>query len=206
MIKDEFMENFNIIEEKENVMETTFDWDSVLGPETDDSEPEVQRIKLNKKEQAVIFIKELFKVAAVHLVKADDRGFYALCTGSGCPLCGMGNERKERLFLPAYCTETGVVGVVQSTTSRHPGSLPPQIRRSLGKTSGRVLLFVSTIDNIRFKVRSQELQPGDDNGAEAIEEFLEKSKSGEVDILSVCPTYSQEELEDMGVTSKVCKR
>ena len=186
-------------------MINNFDWNQVLGPSGD--EPVgggggIHRVWFEEEEKQVIFLVRLFRVAPVHLIKNGGDGFYARCQGDGCLLCGLKNKARPRLFMPCYDPEIGAVGVAQATTRMYPRALAPQLRRVLNRANGPVWVAVSTRDRIRFKVRSQPIQPGDDNGEEVIKEFTKKVESEEIDILSVCPRFTEDDLEIYGLVKR----
>ena len=189
----------------EDVMEEVFNWDSVLGCD-DVDDGELHKVKFGPEEREVIFLMSLFRTAVVHLVKSDSSVFYAHCEGEGCPLCDMRNKARKRLFMPCYDPEIGAVGIAQATTKVYPRALAPQLRRLLSKAGEPVWVIISTRDQARFKVRAQPVLPDDDSGADVIKEFTDRVKSGDIDILSVCPRLTEDDLEDLNLTKKVKKR
>jgi len=186
-------------------MKDSYEW-GPPPPQKPDNIPEFGFAKFTETDQSFVPIKEQSRVGYIHYVKRPGWEGYVRCIGEGCEFCNQpGQKREERVFLPGYLLEEARIGIFSVTDLRRPGSLLPQLERVLCSDE-KVMITVRRTSMTTFKVRTQSLNPGDDDGEAAIEQFRKKCDAGEINTLTVTPAYTEAEIAGLSVTPALCAR
>jgi hypothetical protein len=155
--------------------------------------PALERVRLDASETAIIpFTAEAERVE-IHYCKEPDINDYVICNGVDCFLCKIAREKTVRLLLPVYLPVSGVVGVLPVGTSLRPRSLWPQLAQVL-KDGSRMAVFISRLQGDSYTVAAEPLRDDVEDGAEVINAFRENRKKGTIQLDSVYPKVSNEQL------------
>ena len=155
--------------------------------------PALERVRLDASEVAIIpFTAEAAQVD-IHYCKEPDINDYVACNGENCPLCKIGREKVTRRLLPVYLPASHAVGVLPVGTSLRPRALWPQLAQVL-KDGLRRAVFISRVQGDSYTVTSMPLQADVADGAEVIKTFLEDHQKGTIQLDSVYPKVTNEQL------------
>ena len=153
----------------------------------------LERVRLDASEIAIIpFTAEAERVD-IHYCKEPDINDYVICNGGDCFLCKIRREKTVRQLLPVYIPASGVVGVLPIPTSLRPQSLWPQLVNVL-KDGSRKAVFISRLHGDSYTVTAVPLQDDVADGAEVIKTFLEDHQKGMIQLDSVFPKATNEQL------------
>jgi hypothetical protein len=155
--------------------------------------PALERVRLDASEVAIIpFTAEAAQVD-IHYCKEPDINDYVICNGVDCCLCKIGREKTVRQLLPVYVPAALAVGVLPVGTSLRPRALWPQLAQVL-KDGLRRAVFISRVQGDSYTVTSMPLQADVEDGAEVIKTFLEDHQKGTIQLDSVYPRVTNEQL------------
>ena len=130
------------------------------------------------------------------------RGYFN-CNEQGCIYCKIEREKIEGILLPVYLPEISNIGFLFIKKDDRPQALLPQIRNFLTsvKEDNPFVLFASKKDG-KHIVKARSLSEDMDSGAEAIEAFTNSQPKDDIEIPSVFPVYSNEELAEIPEVAK----
>jgi hypothetical protein len=156
---------------------------------------EVVRLDANEK-ILVLFTLSVVPNVAVHYLDFQSLRGFVSCTRNDCLLCRIGRKADERDLLPVYDSVARAVAVLAVSPSIRPGALRPQLGPALQRVNAgeRVLVGITKLDQVRFAVATYDLPDDADDGADRIASFLDGFKRGEIDLASVYPVMTKEEL------------
>jgi hypothetical protein len=153
-------------------------------------------IRLDANERLVIPFTTQVLTVTLHYLEAPALSGYVHCLGHGCVLCRAGKNPDQRDLLPVFDVEEQQVGVLAVPPNLRPQALKPQLMPALRqlKEGKRLLLMISRPDRARVQVSIQSLTDDLDDGADVIQRFRDQLEAGAVDLASVFPRLSNEEL------------
>jgi hypothetical protein len=142
------------------------------------------------------FTDDVVPVSAHYLEGTDSwAGTYARCLGDGCPACRAGLTKTDYLLLPVVDRLEGAVKVLRITRQKGPGKLLTELGQvlSLPDRDGLVVRIVRNRNFIHSLSVESESQL-DPDLVEAVRAFTERADSGVLDVASVMPSFTAEEL------------
>ncbi|MBE7461849.1 MAG: hypothetical protein HS116_00010 [Planctomycetes bacterium] len=149
-------------------------------------------VRLGDSETAVIpFTREGARVKLHYCEEPEIRG-YAHCTDSDCVLCRIGRKAEDRMLLPVYLPAARVVSILAVSPSLRPYALLPQLAPALKATTPTVA-FIRR-DGSRYLVTTRQLHTTEDAGADVIKGFFEKHDAKQIELGSVYPRLSNDQL------------
>jgi hypothetical protein len=153
----------------------------------------LERVRLDASETALIPFTTEAEELDLHFCKEPDLNDYFACNGPGCVLCTIRREKVTRRLLPVFLPASGIVGVLPVSPSLRPRSLWPQLAQNL-KDGSRKAVFVSRVQGDSYTVTAVPLQDDVADGAEVIKTFLENHQKGTIELASVFPVVTNEQL------------
>ena len=161
----------------------------------------LELLRLDESETAVIpFTKDGERVV-LHYCSEQEIGGYALCNGEGCLLCAVGRRKEPRVLLPVYLPTAARIAVLPVSTSLRPNALLPQLA-PLFKAEKPLVAFLTRTGG-KFTVSTAELKNDMDGGESVIRDFQTSYEAGNVQLASVFPRISNEELGQVGEIAKL---
>jgi hypothetical protein len=156
----------------------------------------VAEIRLDGNTRHLVPFTTCVEEALVHFVDYDSMRGYVTCNQEGCLLCRVGRKADQRDLLPVYDPLAKGVGVLAVSPSLRPQALKPQLAPVLRRVRAneRLLLSIRKEDATSYSVTSCTLPEHADDGADVILRFLERYDAGGVELRSVYPRLSNEEL------------
>ena len=142
------------------------------------AKPDLERVKLDENETALVLFTTEGESAAVHYCDEHEIRGYVLCAEDRCILCRIGRKREDRRLLPVYLPTSYQVAVLSIGTSLRPNALLPQIA-SILQAEKPLVAFV-TRHGPKFTVSTSELPEDADAGELTIQEFLEHADNVEL--------------------------
>ena len=140
-----------------------------------------------------------YEPVILHFSKSEKlKGFFR-CLGesNGCPACAAGLTRTNYILLPVYSVKEATVGVLRVSESDSHTSLLPQLLEVLSGDTSQSFQTITRIDNFNFKVASTNSKNQRLLGADTITEFMTQVQKGNVELNSIYPHVTAEEmLED----------
>jgi hypothetical protein len=155
--------------------------------------PAFERVRIDASQVAIIPLTLEAEQLDLHYCREPDINDYVACNGEDCHLCQIGREKTVRQLLPVYLPASGAVGVLPIPTSLRPRSLWPQLVNVL-KDGLRKVVFISRSQGDNYSVAAVPLQADVEDGAEVIEAFLEDRRKGAIQLDSVFPKVTNEQL------------
>ena len=135
--------------------------------------------------------------ATLHYVEHTSLRSYVHCNGAHCLLCRVGRQQDVRDLWPVYDVLAGAVAVLPISPSLRPHALRPLLKPVLHQVKeGKERFFIEVWkpDSYKFTVGTFPLPADADDGAAAIKAFQEKFDAGLVDLGSVYPRITNEDL------------
>ena len=114
-----------------------------------------------------------------------------------CYLCMCGPKPSPRLSFPVFNIISGKVEALVCSCSESPGSLFPQLKcafQGFKKSKKPAVFKINRVDKFTYDLQVIDLPKGADDGAAEIAAFQKGVKAGDIDITSVIPSYSNDEL------------
>jgi hypothetical protein len=153
----------------------------------------LERVRLDESETAIIPFTTEAEGLDLHYCKEPDLTDYIACNGKNCILCQIGRAKTTRHLLPVFLPASGLIGVLPVSPSLRPRSLWPQLAQAL-KDGSRKAIFVSRVQGDSYTVTAVPLQDDVADGAEVIKTFLENHQKGTIELASVFPMVTNEQL------------
>jgi hypothetical protein len=153
----------------------------------------LERVRLDASEIAIIPFTTVAEEIDLHYCKEPDLTDYIACNGKNCVLCQIGRAKTTRHLLPVFLPASGIIGVLPVSHSLRPRSLWPQLAQAL-KDGSRKAVFVSRVQGDSYTVTAVPLQDDVEDGAEVIKTFLENHQKGTIELASVFPKATNEQL------------
>jgi len=150
-------------------------------------------VRLGRDETALIPFRSDGEVIPVHYCEEPEVRGYVPCAGEGCLLCEIGRESEKRLLLPMYLPAQRTVEVLSLSMALRPGALLPQLADILDSEEPATMFVKRTTDN-QFVVSTRTLKPDMDCGENAVQKFEEACAAGEIELASVYPARSRDQL------------
>lgn len=142
-----------------------------------------------------MFTDKVIEVEAHYLKAAKDwLNTYARCLGEGCPACKAGVTAKKYLLLPVVDRIDNRVKIMRISNSKGPGQLLTELGAAFEMPDRSNLTFSVSRENYVTKLEIFSDTDLDPEVARAVKEFEQHVSSGDVEISSVIPSYSADEL------------
>jgi hypothetical protein len=154
-------------------------------------------VRLDANERLVIPFTTALLRSQVHYFDSTAIQGYVHCLGSACLLCRLGRQVDVRDLLPVYDAVDKVVGVLPVSPNLRPNALRPQlmpILQRLNKEQRKLLVGIRKPEKTRFIVAVYDLPEQVDDGADVILRFTDEFQAGRIDLGSVFPRLTNEEL------------
>jgi hypothetical protein len=154
-------------------------------------------IRLDGNERLLIPFTTTMGRVTLHYVEYPALRGYVHCSGADCLHCRLGRKQDVRDLLPIYDPVEKTVGVLPIGPNMRPQALRPQVApilRRLRDEAVTPLIAIRRDDSVTFIVSELALPADADTGGVTIRAFVEKSEAGEIDLGSVYPRLSNEEL------------
>lgn len=133
----------------------------------------------------------------------DWDGTYAQCLGAECPACKAGLTKTDGLLLPVMDRLDGRVKVMRITRQKGPGKLLTELGQILAMPNrDRLVVRITRDRNYVNHVAIEAEESIDPDLAQAVATFMEKVESGVIEIPSVIPFFSAEEMATHGRIAK----
>ncbi len=155
----------------------------------------LEAVRLGQDEVIVVPFSQEGKMVQVHYCQEPDIQGYVPCLGSGCILCKARRRLETRLLLPVYQPLEQRVGVLSISRSLRPRALWSQLGPVL-KAEQPMVVFIER-DRDQFTVTAQELTDDMDGGEEIVAQFKADLEAGTVDLASVYPVRTNEQLREV---------
>jgi hypothetical protein len=153
-------------------------------------------VRLDANERLLIPFTTTMTRVLLHYVEYPALRGYVHC-GGNCLLCRIGRQQESRDLWPVYDVLDGAVAVLPISPNVRPMALRPQlvpILRQLKESPATVLLAIRRMETGKFLVSSQPLPEGADDGAAAIQAFVQGFDAGQLDLGSVFPRLADRDL------------
>jgi hypothetical protein len=167
-------------------------WES----ESQGNQAALSLIRVDGNERLLIPFTSLMSRAEVHFVDASTVKSYFHCNRADCVLCRAGLWKDTRDLWPVYDLVDQAIGVLAITPNMRAGSLRSQLLPILRKAKDVQERFLLSIrqEKQKFTLSTTPLPDDVEDGAARIDQFVKQLAAGEVDLGSVYPRYSNEEL------------
>ena len=153
----------------------------------------LERVRLDASEIAIIPFTTVAEEIDIHYCKEPDLTDYIACNGKNCFLCQIGARRRRGICCRSSYRPRASSGCCPLATSLRPRSLWPQLAQVL-KDGSRKAVFVSRVQGDSYTVTAVPLQDDVEDGAEVIKTFLENHQKGTIELASVFPKVTNEQL------------
>lgn len=152
-----------------------------------------------------LFTQDVVPVPAHYLEATDNwAGTYARCLGDKCPACQAGLNKTNYLLLPVLDRLEGAVKVLRITHQKGPGKLLTELGQVLAMPDrDRLVVRITRNRNYVHQLAIESETDLDPDLAAVVGTFIEKVEQGTLDISSVIPLFS---VEDMATHEKIAKR
>lgn len=153
-------------------------------------------VRLDANERLLIPFTTGIRRCKLHFTDYPSLRGYTHCNENGCSLCRIGRQAEERDLLPMYDPQEKAVAVLAISPSLRPNALRPQLKPILERlqADSRILIGIQKPDNTRFVVKAYPLPTAADDGADVILRFLEQFDAGRIDLGSVFPRLTNNQL------------
>ncbi|MBF0238107.1 MAG: hypothetical protein HQM12_10400 [SAR324 cluster bacterium] len=138
----------------------------------------------------------LCKVVYRHYVNKPGLRGYFQCNGDDCLWCDAGIAKKATAFLPVSVPSEREIQMLPMPVNNSPGALLPQVL-SQAEVPDRTISVVTKLSNYSYDLKSRPLGQDEYDCAQEIEDFMKKWDAGEIDLESLIPQLSNEELEEL---------
>ena len=152
-------------------------------------------VRIGQDEVIVVPFCQSVKKVQVHYCQEPDIQGYVPHLGSDCILCRAGKRLETRHLLPVYQPLDRLVGVLSVSLSLRPLALWPQLAPVL-KADQPMVVFIER-DRDQFTVTAQELTDDMDSGEAIVEQFKAELEAGTVDLASVYPARTNDQLREV---------
>lgn len=142
------------------------------------------------------FTYDVVPVSAHYLEGTESwTGTYARCLGDGCPACRAGLTKTDYLLLPVVDRLEGAVKVLRVNRQKGPGKLLTELGQVLALPDrDRLVVRIVRNKNYVHTLSVESESELDHDLVAAVRTFTEKVDSGAIDVASVMPSFSVEEL------------
>lgn len=163
---------------------------------------ELKQLRISANETAIVpFTKDIEEVVLHYCEDPGLKGYHH-CNGENCIVCRIGVQKERRVLLPVYAPTEEAISVLVISPNMRPYSLAPQLIPLLNSDQ-ELILFVSRVDNTKYKVESSKFSDSIDSGDAVIKEFRHRYIEG--NLAEIFPRYDNEILAGIQSVDRMMK-
>ena len=152
----------------------------------------IEAVRLTETPTPICLFSDQVEKATLHYLETPEKRGYFRCNGAGCALCSAGNKPFTRILVPVYNLINREVEVLPMSEANNPHALLPQVLPVFDATEPTILMVSRQYS--KYTVTLRPVLPNIDMGQSKIEAFNTAFDNGEIQLSSIYPTSTNQEL------------